>query len=115
MSVTIWHNPRCSKSRATLAILEERGLTPTIRHYLEETPSVAEIESVLEMLDVSPRSIMRAGEEFFKENNLGDPSLGRDALIEAMAKHPKLIERPIVIAGKRAAMGRPPEAVIKIL
>ncbi len=115
MSVTIWHNPRCSKSRATLAILEERGLTPSIRLYLDDAPSAAEIESVLMMLDASPREIMRAGEDEFKENNLGDPALDREALIGAMAEHPRLIERPIVIAGERAAMGRPPEAVIEIL
>lgn len=115
MSVTIWHNPRCSKSRATLAILEERGLTPSIRLYLDDAPSAAEIESVLMMLDASPREIMRVGEDEFKENNLGDPALDREALIGAMAAHPRLIERPIVIAGERAAMGRPPEAVIEIL
>lgn len=115
MSVTIWHNPHCSKSRATLAILEERGLAPSIRLYLDEAPSIAEIESVLEMLGASPRDIMRSGEDAFAENNLGDPSLGREALIAAMANHPKLIERPIVINGERAAMGRPPEAVIEIL
>lgn len=115
MSPTIWHNPRCSKSRATLAILEDRGLAPTIRHYLDDAPSVDEIEGVLELLGASPRDIMRTGESEFKDNNLGDPSLDRRTLIEAMAEHPKLIERPIVVNGERAAMGRPPEAVLEIL
>lgn len=115
MTVTIWHNPRCSKSRATLALLEERGIDLDIVHYLENPPGTDEISRVLGLLGRSPRELMRAGEDAYKEQELDDASLGDAALIEAMAATPKLIERPVVINGDRAAVGRPPESVLDIL
>lgn len=114
MSLTIWHNPRCSKSRQTLALLEEKGLTPAIRLYLEDAPSAAEIEEVLALLDIEPRALMRKGEAEYKEQGLKDVSDDK-MLIAAMAATPKLIERPVVIANGKAALGRPPEAVLDIL
>lgn len=113
MSLTIWHNPRCSKSRQTLALLEEQGLIPTVRLYQEDAPSEAEITDVLTMLDIEPRALMRTGEAEYKEQGLKDAE--GDALVQAMVKTPKLIERPVVINGKKAALGRPPESVLDIL
>ncbi len=115
MSVTIWHNPRCSKSRATLAILEEKGIEPLVVLYQENTPLEAEIDRVLSMLGKQPRDLMRKGEAPYKENNLENPDLSREALIKAMAENPILIERPVVIKGDKAALGRPPESVLEIL
>ena len=115
MSVTIWHNPRCSKSRATLAILEDKGISFTVLSYLETSPSAAEIDKVLASLNLEPRDLMRKGEGPYKENGLDNPDLSRDQLIEAMIKDPILIERPIVIKGEKAAIGRPPESVLDIL
>ena len=115
MTITIFHNPRCSKSRATLALLEKRGLAPKIRLYLEEPPDAAELHSILQKLGIPARSLLRTGEAEYREQGLDDVSLSEDRLIEAMAATPRLIERPIVIAGRRAALGRPPEAVLEIL
>ena len=113
MTIKIYHNPRCSKSRQTLALLEEKGLTPTIRLYLDDAPSKQEIQEVLSMLDIEPRALMRTGEADYKEQNL--KTVEGDALIDAMAATPKLIERPVVINGEKAALGRPPESVLDIL
>ncbi len=114
MSVIIWHNPRCSKSRQTLALLEDSGVTPNIRLYLEDVPSAAELASVIQMLGHTPRDVMRTKEAEYKEQALG--SVNDDAaLIDAMVKTPKLIERPIVINGSKAAIGRPPEDVLKVI
>ncbi|WP_420428602.1 arsenate reductase (glutaredoxin) [Kordiimonas sp.] len=113
MSVTIWHNPRCSKSRQTLALLEEKGVTPTVRLYLEDAPSVQEIKDALSLLGRAPRELMRTGEADYKEQNLAD--VEGDALVDAMAATPKLIERPIVFASGKARVGRPPESVLDIL
>ena len=113
--ITIFHNPRCSKSRQTLEILENKGIEPAIRLYLEDTPSAAEIKEVLGKLGITARELLRKGEDAYKENNLKDDSLSEDALIDAMAKFPKLIERPIVINGDKAKLGRPPEQVEEIL
>tara|TARA_R110002096_G_scaffold432240_1_gene648757 strand:+ start:181341 stop:181688 length:348 start_codon:yes stop_codon:yes gene_type:complete len=115
MTATIYHNPRCSKSRQTLALLEERGVRPLIREYLNDAPSTQELDDILTMLAMEPRDLMRKKEAEYKENKLGDSSLSRDELLEAMTKYPKLIERPIVIKDGRAAIGRPPEDVLKIL
>lgn len=115
MSVKIYHNPRCSKSRATLALLEEQGVEPDIIHYLDNPPSAAEITDILKKLGKSARELMRKGEAAFKDKNLGDESLSEDALIEAMAGEPILIERPIVVKGSKARIGRPPECVLEIL
>lgn len=113
MSLTIWHNPRCSKSRQTLELLEEKGLVPAIRLYLEDAPSVEEIKDTLRLLDLQPRAMMRRGEAGYKEQNLD--AVDGDALIEAMHSTPKLIERPIVFNEGKAAIGRPPESVLEIL
>lgn len=110
----IWHNPRCSKSRQTLALLEDRGVTPTIRKYLDDAPSEAEIKEVLSKLGLQPLQLMRTKEALYKELNLA-AALNDDILIGAMAQHPKLIERPVVINGDKAALGRPPEAVLSVL
>ena len=115
MTITIFHNPRCSKSRATLALLQEQGIDPEIRLYLQDPPDSDEIRSILSLLGRSPRELMRKGEAEFKEQDLGRAELSDDDLIEAMAATPKLIERPIVLANGKAAVGRPPESVLKIL
>lgn len=115
MPVTIWHNPRCSKSRQTLSLLEERDVAPEIVLYLEEPPSPERLEAVLGMLNREPREAMRTGEAVYKELGLGDPTLDRSALIRSMAENPILIERPIVISGDKAAIGRPPQSVLEIL
>lgn len=115
MSVTIWHNPRCSKSRQTLALLEEKGIAPTIVLYLETPPGAAELESVLRLLQLGPRDLMRKGENPYRDLGLTNPDLSRGELIEAMAANPSLIERPVVINGDKAALGRPPENVLEIL
>lgn len=115
MGVQIFHNPKCSKSRATLALLEERGVEPEVVLYLETPPSADEIDSVLKKLGREPRELMRKGEAPYKEKGLDNEGLSRDALIEAMAGEPILIERPIVVNGEKAAIGRPPESVLDIL
>ncbi|RME62133.1 MAG: arsenate reductase (glutaredoxin) [Alphaproteobacteria bacterium] len=113
--VVIWHNPRCSKSRQTLALLRDRGIDPEIRLYLDEPPSTAEIERVLALLGCAPRQLMRLKESEYRDQELDNPALSRADLVQAMAATPKLIERPVVIAGGKAALGRPPEAVLDIL
>ncbi|MEX1037049.1 MAG: arsenate reductase (glutaredoxin) [Sneathiella sp.] len=115
MSVEIFHNPRCSKSRQTLALLQEKGINPEITEYLTSPPTKERLMEILGMLDIHPRELMRKGEAEYKENNLGDPALSDAALISAMIDHPKLIERPIVIANSKARIGRPPESVLEIL
>lgn len=115
MTVTIYHNPRCSKSRATLALLTERGIAPTIVEYLETPPDAAELDRILHLLGLEPRQLMRRGEAEYRDLGLDDAALSRDQLIQAMVSHPKLIERPIVLANGRAALGRPPEQVLDIL
>ncbi|MEM7077788.1 MAG: arsenate reductase (glutaredoxin) [Pseudomonadota bacterium] len=113
--LTIYHNPRCSKSRATLALLEERGLQPTIVEYLNSPPDADDLAHILDLLEASPRELMRTQEAPYAEHNLDDDSLTSAALIEAMIVHPILIERPIVVNGDAARVGRPPEAVLEIL
>ncbi len=115
MSVTIYHNPRCGKSRQTLALLKEQGLEPTVIEYLKTPPSAETLDSILQLLGVEPRQLMRTKEADYKALNLADPNLDRPALIAAMVAHPILIERPIVMANGKAAVGRPPEAVLTIL
>jgi arsenate reductase len=115
MAITIFHNPRCSKSRATLALLRERGVEPEIRLYLDEPPGTDELRSILGRLGMTARELLRTGEEEYRERGLADRSLSEDELIAAMAAAPRLIERPIVLAGIRAAIGRPPESVLQIL
>lgn len=113
MSLVIWHNPRCSKSRQTLALIEEKGLQPIVKLYLDDAPSVTEIKNTLDLLSLQPRALMRRGEAEYKEQNLD--TVEGSALIEAMHKTPKLIERPIVFNDGKAAIGRPPESVLDIL
>ena len=110
----IWHNPRCSKSRQTLALLEERGIEFSVRTYLEDPPDVALLEQTLDKLGMEPRDLMRKKEDLYKELGLNNESLGRDALLEAMHENPKLIERPVVLHKGKAALGRPPEQVLAL-
>jgi arsenate reductase len=112
--VTIWHNPRCTKSRQALALLEEKGVEPEVVRYLDAQPDRAELEAVLARLGTDdPRAIVRKGEKLYKELGLAD--VNRDALLDAMAANPILIERPIVIRGDRAVVGRPTDAVLNLL
>lgn len=113
MSLVIWHNPRCSKSRQTLALLEEKGLAPEIRLYLEDAPTEGEIRDALARLGIEPAALVRKGEADFKEQGL--KGADGETLVAAMAATPKLIERPIVFNGDKAALGRPPEQVLDIL
>ena len=115
MSVKILHNPRCSKSRATLQLMRDRGIEPEIVLYLETPPDAAQLASILEALGRRPRELMRKGEAEYKELGLSDTGLSDAQLIAAMVSAPKLIERPIVLAGNKAAVGRPPESVLDIL
>lgn len=113
--VCIFHNPRCSKSRATLALLEERGLQPEIVDYLSTPPSAAELSAILDQLGMQPRDLMRRDEAEYQQLDLDRPTLTRDELLAAMVAHPRLIQRPIVQANGKAVLGRPPEAVLDIL
>ena len=111
----IYHNPRCSKSRQTLALLEERGISPEIILYLDNPPNKIELEEILKKLDISARELLRKGEVDYKENNLKNTNLSDDEILDHMIKSPKLIERPIVINNDKARLGRPPEQVLEIL
>lgn len=113
--LTLYHNPRCSKSRGALELLEQRGLNPTVIRYLETPPSASELKQILARLGISPRQLLRSGEEEYKTLNLAEPTLTDAEIIEAMVTHPKLIERPILVAGDVAVVGRPPEKVLEIL
>ena len=113
--LTLYHNPRCSKSRAALELLEARGLTPNIVRYLETPPSVEQLRDLLSKLNLPARQLLRSGEEEYKALNLADVSLSEEQLLSAMAAHPKLIERPILIAGARAVIGRPTEKLLELL
>ena len=112
--VTIYHNPRCSKSRSTLALLEENGVSPTIVLYLEAPPSRAQIKSLLGKLGMSAAQLVRRGEDAYKAAGLSKESSEAD-MLSAMAEYPKLIERPIVVTGDRAVLGRPPENVLALI
>lgn len=112
---TIYHNPRCTKSRATLELLNARGFTPRVVAYLETPPSSTEIESLLAMLGLEPRALMRTDEDEYSALGLANPKLTRKQLVAAIEKHPRLLQRPIVVLGSKAAIGRPPEAVLAIL
>lgn len=113
--LTLYHNPRCSKSRSALQLLEERGLTPAIVRYLETPLNAAELQALLGKLGISPRQLLRSGEDEYKALGLSDPHLSDAQLIAAMVSQPKLIERPILVAGDKAVIGRPPEAILEIL
>jgi arsenate reductase len=115
MTVTIWHNPRCSKSRQTLELLQKKGVTPAIREYLKQPPSRAEVETLLDMVGGDPADLIREGEAAFKALKKKKAELGKAEIARAIAAHPILLQRPIVVAGKKAAIGRPPEAVLPLL
>jgi arsenate reductase len=115
MNVKIYHNPRCSKSRQTLQLLQEKGLDIEIIEYLKTPPSASELEDILEKLNMEPRELMRKSEAEYKESGLDNSKLDRKTLIDGMVANPKLIERPIVLANDKAAIGRPPENVLTIL
>ena len=113
MGVTIYHNPRCSRSRQTLALIEDKGITPTIVEYLNAPPSQSTLKDIIGLLGVSPKDIVRKKEA--KDAGLNLAAMSDVAVIKAMADNPSVIERPIVVSGKKAAMGRPPENVLAIL
>lgn len=113
--VVIYHNPRCSKSRQTLQLLRDRGIEPDVVDYQQTPPDMAEIERILQLLGLEPRELMRSKEDEYKAAGLDDPRLTRAELLRALHEHPKLIERPIVLANGKAALGRPPEQVLEIL
>ena len=116
MSVIIYHNPRCSKSRETLALLEAQGIQPVVELYLQKQYSVEELHALAEKLGIDDvRQMMRTKDELYKSLNLDNPALTRDDLLKAMSEHSALIERPIVVNGTKAKIGRPPESVLAIL
>ncbi len=114
-TVTIYHNPRCSKSRQTMSLLEQQAITPTVVNYLNTPPDAATLSTILDMLGLEPRELMRKGETEYTELKLDNTELSREQLIQAMVESPRLIERPIVVSGDKAALGRPPEQVLAIL
>lgn len=115
MATVLYHNPRCSKSRQTLHLLEEQGVQPDIVKYLDTPPDAATLRTILNLLAINPRELMRQKEQEYKALNLDDESLTDEQLIQAMVANPKLIERPIVLNNGKAAIGRPPENVLAIL
>jgi len=114
-TVTIYHNPRCSKSRATLDLLKTKAVEPEIVEYLDNPPDRKTLTSILDLLGLEPRELMRTHEKEYTEAGLDNPDLSRDQLIATMIKYPRLIERPIVVCNGKAAIGRPPEKVLDIL
>ncbi len=115
MTIQIYHNPRCSKSRATLALLQEKGFEPEVIDYLKTPPAVETLEALARALGMTPEQMIRRGEAAFAEAGLDRPGIDDTALFRAIHEHPILLQRPIVVAGDRARIGRPPEAVLEIL
>ena len=115
MAVSIYHNPRCSKSRQTMALIEEKNIKPTVIEYLKTPPSKSEMKQILKLLNLEARDLLRKKEIEYTELGLDNPALKEDQIIDIMIKHPKLIERPIVISDNGAVIGRPPENVLEIL
>lgn len=115
MTTTLYHNPRCSKSRATLELLQSKGIEPEIIEYLKTPPDAETLKKILKLLGMTPRELMRKNEAAFKEAGLDDATLRDDELVAAMIEHPILIGRPILLANDKAAIGRPPENVLSIL
>ena len=111
----IYHNPRCGKSRQTLALIEDAGIEPEVIEYLKTPPTAEELDAILKKLKMEPQELMRKGEAIYKELNLAERELSRDEAIAVMLEHPKLIERPIVVQGRKAVLGRPPENVKELL
>jgi len=114
-NVSIFYNPKCSKCRLTMDILNDKGIDTTVVEYLDTPPSSDDLIEVLELLGLEPRDLMRKHEAPYKDNDLDDPNLSREQLIQAMIDNPILIERPIVINGNKAIIGRPPEKILDIL
>ncbi len=114
-NVRVFHNPKCSKCRLTMGILDDKGVDTTVIEYLKTPPGSEELEQILDMLGLEPRDLMRKHEAPYKEQNLANPELSREQLIQAMIDNPILIERPIIINGNKATIGRPPEKVLDIL
>ena len=115
MTVTIWHNPRCSKSRQTLELLRKKGVTPAIRDYLKQPPNKAEVETLIDMVGGDPAQLIRDGEAEFKALKKRKAEMSKADIARAIAAHPILLQRPIVVSAKKAAIGRPPEAVLPLL
>jgi arsenate reductase len=115
VTVTIWHNPRCGKSQQTLELLRKKGVEPAIREYLKEPPSKAEVEKLIAQVGGDPTALIRDGEAEFKALKKKKADLSQADIAQAIAKHPILLQRPVVVAGSRAAIGRPPEAVLPLL
>jgi arsenate reductase len=115
MSIVIYHNPRCTKSRETLQLLKDNGVEPKIIEYLKDTPSKDELKEIVKSLGISARDILRKKEALYKEAGFDNESLSEDEVISLMSKNPKVIERPIVVNGSKAAIGRPPENILKII
>lgn len=115
MSVTIYHNPRCAKSRRTLDLIRDHGVEPKVIDYLKDTPGKTELAQLVKLLGITPRELLRAREPEYRQLRLDNPKLSDAAVLAAMVKHPKLIERPIVVKGRKAVLGRPPENVLALL
>ena len=115
MSVTIFHNPRCSKSRQTLSLIQEKSIDINIIEYLKTPPDISQLKQILKQLGYEPRQLMRKSEQIYKDLGLGNENKTTEDLVIAMAQNPILIERPIVLSGEKAAIGRPPESVLNIL
>ena len=115
MSVTIYHNPRCSKSRQTLSLLQEQSININVIEYLKTPPDISQLKQILKQLGYKPRQLMRKSEQIYKNLDLGNENKTAEDLVNAMAQNPILIERPIVLSGDKAAIGRPPESVLNIL
>ena len=115
MSVTIYHNPRCSKSRQTLSLLQEKSININVIEYLKTPPDISQLKQILKQLGYEPRQLMRKSERIYKDLGLGNENKTAEDLVNAMAQNPILIERPIVLSGEKAAIGRPPESVLNVL
>lgn len=115
MQVKIYHNPRCSKSRQTLDLLRQRGIEPEIIEYLQDPPDAGTLREIIGMLEISPRQLLRTGEEEYRALGLDAQEFDDERIIEAMVEHPRLMERPIVVTGGKARLGRPPERVEEII
>jgi len=115
MPVTIFHNPRCSKSRQTLSLIQEKNIDINIIEYLKTPPDISQLKQILKQLGYEPRQLMRKSEQIYKDLDLGNENKTAEDLIIAMTQNPILIERPIVLSGEKAAIGRPPESVLNIL
>ena len=115
MTITIWHNPRCTKPRETLALLERKGVAPVIREYLKQPPSKAEVDTLIALVGGDPAALIRDGEAEFKALQKKKAEMSKADIATAIAAHPILLQRPIVVSGKKAAIGRPPEAVLPLL